>query len=69
MKRKYIQPEVKTHRLKMETSLMQVVSKGMGGDYTGQSTYDGTRYDPNVNDKTQILGEDEYIIGLPGADE
>lgn len=69
MKRKYIQPEVKTHRLKIETSLMQVVSKGMGGDYTGQYNYDGTRLDPNVNDKTQTLGEDESIIGLPGADE
>ena len=69
MKRKYIQPEVKSHRLKMETSLMQVVSKGMGGDYTGKSDYDGTRYDPNVNDKTQTLGEDQSILDLPGAYE
>lgn len=60
MKKKYIQPQIITHHLMIETAVM-VVSKSRGSDYTG--TYDYKGLDPNVSEQTE---ESTDITDLPG---
>lgn len=59
MKRTYIQPEVKTHRLKLETSFMAGVSKGFGDDYAGKE------FNPEVSEEVEYDHGDRK----PGMDD
>lgn len=59
MKRIYIQPEIKSHCLKIETSFMAGVSKGFGDDYAGK------HFDPEVSEEV----EQDYGDRKPGMDD